>query len=398
MWHITKEARKKFETCNLLPIHESDEEWESALKEAKEEGEDLIAFLQQELEEVKEDLIKVLPSRFIPYLENGTLNQPTLPKKVRDDYLTWMREKDNEFVQILDAAYKNTNHAVTYLPQAVQEVFEESLHDATIERIERENHTLHLYINTDGGFTSKSMIHLILKDVITEESTEPIQVGQWFIYNELQKTKEGFAFRVLYDVPDVEWTITMKDMDAEYYYRPSLYTTLRDEDKLEDTSITEYLSKLNTDHRYWFITPHTICAIESIDGDIRLENGTIAFGTNEFTIKIESECYNYDQEQINPISLIYTDTFENPYKQFEEPLPVEELETAALGEDLELQVRAWNTMYASPTQLADIINHVLSRTEITEENEMMLSIFVDFFYQEGILTDGIIKKYHTLLD
>jgi hypothetical protein len=398
MWNITKEARKRFETCNLLPIHESDEEWEVELREAEIEGENLQSRLKEELEEVKDELLQVLPSRFVPYLENGMLNQPTLTKEVRVDYLEWIRERDLEFEQRLDAANENTENTVTYLPKSVQEVFEESLHDTTIERIEREENTLHLYINADGGFTSKSMIHLIFKDVITEESAEPIQVGQWFLYNELQKTKEGFAFRVLFDVPDDEWTITMKDMDAEYYYRPSLYTKLRDEDKLEEISITEYLSQLNTDHRYWFITPHIICSIESIDGDIKLENGTIAFGTNEFTINVKSECYNYDLGNINPLSLIYTDTFENPYEQFDVPLPVEELETAALGEDLELQVRAWNTMYANPTELADIINHVLNKTEITEENEMMLSVFVDFFYQEGILTDSMIKKYHALLD
>ena len=240
MWNLSKEANEKFLTCNLLPIQESDHDWEIALREANEEGEDLIARLNEELQEVKEELLHVLPSRFIPYLKNSTLNQPTLPKSVREDYLKWMQEADKEFEQILDAAYENTIQAVTHLPSSVQDVFAESLHDSIIERIERDGDTLHLYVNTDGGFSSKALIHLIFKGVISEETDEPIQTGQWFIYNELQKTDDGFAFRVLFDCPESQWTITMKELDAQYYYRPKEYTRLRDEDKVKDTSITEY--------------------------------------------------------------------------------------------------------------------------------------------------------------
>src|SRR6476620_4534601 len=151
MWNISKEAKDKFRKYNLLPIHESDHDWEIALREAKEE------------------LLHVLPSRFISYLENDTLNQPTLPKTIREDYLQWMREADREFEQVLDAAFERTKQAVPFLATAVQDIFAESLHDSTIERIEREDDTLHLYVNTDGGFSSKSLIHFIFKGVIAEE-------------------------------------------------------------------------------------------------------------------------------------------------------------------------------------------------------------------------------------
>ncbi|WP_042150070.1 DUF4085 family protein [Paucisalibacillus sp. EB02] len=402
MWNVTKEARLKFEKCNLLPIHESDEEWEMALRDAELEGEDIQARLKEELEEVKDDLLHVLPSRFIPYLENGTLNQPTLPKVVREDYLDWVRKNSLEFEQKLDAAYKNTQNAVTYLPNNIQEIFEESLHDATIERIEREDQTLHLFMNTDGGFSTKSIIHLLFKNVLTEEANVPIQTDQWLIYYELQKTDEGFAFRVLFDVPDTEWTITMQEMDGEYYYRPSIYTILRDEEKLEMTSITEYISGLNLKHRYWFITPDVICYINSMEDSIELENGKIEFRLNDFIINIGNESYTYNRKEFNPVDFIYTDTYEDPYGYFEELLlPVEDkeaIEAAVLGDNLELQVSAWNTMYEHPKELADSINLVLSKMVITDENEMMLSVFVNAFYQEGILQDDIAKKYQSLLD
>ena len=114
MWNISKEAKDKFRKYNLLPIHESDHDWEIALREAKEEGEDLFTRLKEELEEVKEELLHVLPSRFIPYLENGTLNQPTLPKPVREDYLQWMQEAGREFEQVLDAAFEQTKRLLHF--------------------------------------------------------------------------------------------------------------------------------------------------------------------------------------------------------------------------------------------------------------------------------------------
>ena len=120
MWNLSKEAKDHFLKSNLLPIQESDQDWEIALREAKEEGEDVIARLKEELEEVKEELIHFLPSRFIPYLENGTLNQPTLPKTVREDYLHWMREGDKQFEQVLDAAYEQTKQALPFLSKLLK--------------------------------------------------------------------------------------------------------------------------------------------------------------------------------------------------------------------------------------------------------------------------------------
>lgn len=215
MWNISNEVKAEFLKHHILPIHETDEEWEMTLRAAKEEGEDLAARLKEELAEAKEQLLRVLPSRFLSYLHNGTLNQPSLPKAVRIDYLKWVNDGCKEFEKALDAAYENTKNALAYLPASVRDVFEESLHDSTIARIERQEDVLHLYVDTDGGFSSKALIHFTFKGVSSEETDFPIQVGQWFIYDELQKTDDGFAFRVLFEVPESQWTITMKMLEAE---------------------------------------------------------------------------------------------------------------------------------------------------------------------------------------
>ncbi|MFN7249490.1 MAG: DUF4085 family protein [Anaerobacillus sp.] len=398
MWNISKEAKEKFLKCNLLPIHESDSDWELAIREAKEENEDLFSRLKEELEEVKEELLQVLPCRFIPYLENGTLNQPTLPKTVREDYLRWMREADKEFEQILDAAYECKKQAVPFLSTAAQNIFAESLHDSTIQRIEREGDTLLLYINTVGGFSSISLIHFIFKGVTSEETDVPLQVGQWFIYDELQKNDDGFAYRVLYECPESQWTITMRELDAQYYYRPKEYTRLRDKDKLGAMSITEYIAELNSENRYWFITPHVESPIQSLADGFVIENGSIEFGQNEMIVTLGHERFSYDLSECNPIEFIYTNVYEDPYAHLNQPIPAENIEAAALSQDLEVQVRAWNTMYANPSELAEIINRVLWKIEITDANEMMLNVYANHFYKKEILTDIVKEKYQSLID
>ncbi|MGY3714726.1 DUF4085 family protein [Sutcliffiella cohnii] len=398
MWHISKEAKEKFLKCNLLPIQEEDEHWEIALREAEEEGEDIFTRLKEELDEVKEQLLQTLPSRFIPYVKDGTLNKPTLPKHVRDDYVQWMREADKEFEQVLDAAYEQTKVAITYLPQAVQEVFQESLHDAVIQQIIRDDKSLQLIINTDGGFSTKSLIHLHFKNVISEETNHPIEVGQWFIYDELQKRDNSFAFRVLFECPESEWTITMESLDANYFYRPSLYTKLRDEEKLAETTFESYVSELNGEYRYWFITPDVSCAIQSLTPNIQFENGMIEFFGNEYVVTVGSERFSYHLDEQNPIDFIYTDIYEDPYAHLSEPVLVEDLEEAALSDNLDFQVRAWNTMYGNAKELSSIINNVLLKVQMTEENEMLLSVYTNHFYKEGILSENVIEKFRDLIE
>src|SRR5690606_20719896 len=154
-------------------------------------------------------------------------------------------------------------------------------------------------------------------------------------------------------------------------------------------------------YRYWFITPELFCSIKSLHDGIELEDATIEFRLNEFILHVNDQVFTYNRDEYNPIDFIYTDTYEDPYASSRELLPVEDkeaIERAVLGDNLELQVRAWNTMYEYPIELADSINLVLSKIILTDENEMLLSVFVNAFNQEGILKENIIKKYQALLN
>ncbi|WP_413785415.1 DUF4085 family protein [Cytobacillus sp. IB215316] len=64
MWNICTEAQEKFLKCNLLPIYESDHDWEIALRGGKEEKDALFTYLKEQLARVKGELLHTLPNRF----------------------------------------------------------------------------------------------------------------------------------------------------------------------------------------------------------------------------------------------------------------------------------------------------------------------------------------------
>lgn len=398
MWNLTTQAKEAFLKHNLLPIPETDSYWESTLREAKEEGEDLPARLKEELEDIKAELLTVLPSRFVPYLENGTLNQPSLPKSVREEYIQWMRNSDREFEQVLNAAHEQTTQAAAHLSPAVQEVFTDSLHDAIIERIERENGNLHLYINTESGFSTKPYIHFTFHHITEEEAAEQLQTGQWLIYYELQITAAGFAFRVLFECPNAQWTIHMKDLTVQYFYRPVLYTRLKDEGKLEDMPLGKYIAQLPQGQRYWLAAPDFISEISSLEESVLLADGKLEVNQINAVVTTSSGQYTYPLEEYNPIGFIYTDIDEDAYAHLKEPVPPEELEAAIFSGIPKQQVRAWNTMYTSPEEHAETINLIMEKLEFTEENEMMLFVYANHFYKAGVLTEDNMKKYGELID
>ncbi|AJD89592.1 hypothetical protein JMA_02750 [Jeotgalibacillus malaysiensis] len=374
-WNINKESKELFRRQTLLPIPESAEEWEMIMEEADEEGCDLQKVHASELSEVREELGSVLPERFIPYLENGLLNQPELPDEVRNDYLKWIHESTTHFEEKLDAAYENKKEAAAFLSTEAADVFTDSLHDGILQRIERKADLLKLSIDLESGFSQKALIILTFKEIFSEVSDEPLQEGHWMVYDELLKTKDGFALRVLFDTPENQWTIHMKDIEARCFFRPQAYVKLKDEEKLETLSVSDYLTLLNPDHQYRFIS-------SSIDESISLAD----------SLRLDAHHTEH------PAHCIYTDVYEDPYEHFHEEMPAEQIESAALSNEIELQVQAWNTLYQKPQEFKTMINHLLSQIELTEENEMWISVYAQHFYNEGVLNEEIVKQLQPFIE
>lgn len=53
---------------------------------------------------------------------------------------------------------------------------------------------------------------------------------------------------------------------------------------------------------------------------------------------------------------------------------------------------------ANPMNHVDLINNVLLQTEISEENEMLLAVFISDFNEKGILTEEVIQKFQSMID
>lgn len=123
MWHLTIEEKRKFERTSLLPIQESDDDWDIVIREAEEEGRNLDEELSAELQEIREELLNFLPQRFHPYIYNRTINTPLLAKDVRNDYIEWMHGQQRIFEMILEQAGQGREEVMPILTKMHKRFF-----------------------------------------------------------------------------------------------------------------------------------------------------------------------------------------------------------------------------------------------------------------------------------
>ncbi|MFJ8087475.1 DUF4085 family protein [Lysinibacillus sp. NPDC095746] len=195
MWHLTLQEKKAYENAMRLFIDESDEDWIQSLADAKENDIDLYKEKKQELDVLRDSLMNDLPLRFQPYVLDGTLNTLEVPKHVRKEFLRWRNEQEQLFENILDAAYEEKQKTLAYMKSKAREVFEQSLHDAKVVSIRCTATQVVLTLDMAGGFTAKSIIYLTFNNIKSELGQ--VVPEQFYIYDELRKTANGFALRVI---------------------------------------------------------------------------------------------------------------------------------------------------------------------------------------------------------
>lgn len=389
MWHLTLQEKKAYENAMRLFIDESDEDWIQSLADAKENDIDLYKEKKQELDVLRDRLMNDLPLRFQPYVLDGTLNTLEVPKHVRKEFLRWRNEQEQLFENILDAAYEEKQKTLAYMKSKVREIFEQSLHDAKVVSIRRTATQVVLTLDMAGGFTAKSIIYLTFNNIKSELGQ--IVPKQFYIYDELRKTANGFALRVIFDCPEVEWTIEAEELDAEFYYRPKTYS-----DFAESGNFAAYVQTLQLENGLIFITPQCkkqVAGLQHHAPFLIFEDSHLH--ENEHGVFVDS--IRVADKLEDCIHFLHTDTYEDPYAHFSEPIPIQDLEEAALGTDLELKVRAWNTMYANPVQLAKEINHIVMQMSPTQEDDMMQHVFIRHFNKEGILTAELQARFKDIL-
>ncbi|MGN4124396.1 DUF4085 family protein [Lysinibacillus sphaericus] len=389
MWNLSIQHKNAYEQAHVLTLVENDAAWADEIAYAQEQGLNLLQEKNRELMELRDYLLSFLPQRFHTYVLDGTMNTPQLAKAVREDYLKWQKQHIAKFDAVLEAAYHQKVQTLPYLKNIVREVFEQSLHDTRIVDVERLDHHIKLTIDTTGGFTTKSIIFLTFTNIVMESGE--LVAGQYYVYDELQKTANGIALRVTVDCPETEWTIEAKDIDADYYYRPKAYYDFKENDDFE-----LYMQTLQLEQGLLFLAPQVkskIMAIHKQSPFLQLEEGNLYVNENGVFVGDRRVA-----DQLGDcIHFIHTAVYEDPYAHFSEPVPIEVLEEAALGNDLELKVRAWNTMYANPEELAPIIQRILTDMLLDEE-DMMQCVYVNHFNKERVLTEELQLKYKSIID
>lgn len=378
MWHITQAARAKMEQAQLFIMRETDEEWEGADDPEHE------AYRAQFFEDNKEQLLRTVPAQFHPAIVDGSLNRRDIAPAIRTAFLDWQQEQREMFYALQEQAYKNREHALSFMPTHVQDVFLDSLHDFRVEQAVYTDDSLRIDFDTSGGFSAKSFVSVTLKGIVAEE--ERIAAGDYYIYDELMKTERGIAWRVLLN-DDKQWTIEAREWDAQFYFAPKTKGDFRGSDDFEG-----YVGTLELAHGLHVITPHMQTKITSLT----------PFCTEAGALSVQGGVYIGEERVADTlgdcIALIHSEVYEDPYAHFSEPVAVEDLEVYALGADLECKVRAWNTMYENPQQFAEIINKILLQLDREKEDEMLQFAYVNHFSKAGILTQAVQERFRDFFE
>ena len=382
MWHLTYNDYLHQQQANALTLPE---DWDALYTYYRNDGVNPDRIHSEELATVKKDLLNVLPKRFIPYVEDGTINRPSLPEEVRQDFIEWQAQENTKFEELLGLTMIDFEEIKHQLEPKFAEVIEGGLHDAVITQIVDD----HIFINTEGGFTAKAFVILHLDNCASRDGD--LQVGDTILYEETKLIHDQVALRFITNRG--EFTVQATQIVADFYYRPMAYHELVANEVLPDVSAQTFINELDKTLEYVVIATNLALPITSFvvqgaelaqfDGGYIFKQGQAIFAT------IENELYELAPNELEWLSQIYTTTYVDPYAIFSEPVSSDDLPAALRSTDLSLIVRAWNTLYENPTGHETLINKALIELaeNVDNENNVMLDVYVAHFDALGIITN-----------
>ncbi|MEK4177068.1 DUF4085 family protein [Aeribacillus sp. FSL K6-1305] len=426
MKFFTKEWYDKMQKAHLLTIPESDEEWMDFIKSFEEDGEDVYDYLRQDLESIKDELLQTLPETFHPYILDGTINQPTLPKEVRDELIIWLKAKIEECEKVLDEANNHFEHIRENLPEELISILEDGLHDAELQYIHRDYDALRLTLNGEGSFSKGDAIVIEITGIKEEQSEIPLTPGMFWLYEEGDLNNKSFILSVLFDNPMTEWKVAAKQFSITHFYKTQIFhhdqefekeNHSRHKAKKERHSLPyklpdQYASFVTALHegeaeKMYFLTEKEAIEIDrflSLE-ELKLEGSVIpiAVCTNgNIVLHLETQKIFYLGANTEELAENFEKFLEGLYsKQFvdempllSEPLPTEELESALFSEDLELIIRAWNTIVQEPEKHIPLIEKTLpySLQHENEEIQQIGEVYMDHILSFNILSEQFINK------
>lgn len=347
MFFLTRERQEVLDAAHTYPF-----------------GEEFDEELEEDLYEHLAEYINVIPERFRSGIMEGNLFQDVT---LMPEFEKWCYTTIKQFETKSNAIYDKRESIAKHFHPSAQTIFTKSFHDGKILRAEQQGNNMTLLLDMSGGFTVESIVKLVFYDVQMEGKLEG-----YYLYDELATTENGFALRVLssYGSPYMEWTIFFKDVTANYLYRPAVYI-----EPGEITSWDDYVHALNREDKYYIIKDMSFVEIDL--ASLSQTNHGIFAGKVLLGATFEEA-----REQI------YCATYESPYAHFSEPIPTDELLVAMFDVDLNIRVRAFNTIYALGEEAAEIVNEVLRKVDVSAD-DMYFGIIASHFDQLGCLEDDV---------
>ncbi|WP_062351890.1 DUF4085 family protein [Bacillus kwashiorkori] len=425
MKFFTKQWYEQMQNAHLLVIPESEEEWQDFIDSFAEEGENIDTYLENDLANMKDQLLQLLPEKFHPYILNGTINKHTLPKKVSEDLLNWLHEKQKEVENISDKARTYYLNIKDSLPEALIEITEAGLHDASIKAIHQEKDYFRLTLNGDGSFASGNVIVLEFSHIKEITSDLPLERNMWWLYEEADIVDDDYSLSVLFDQPLTEWTIIARHFHMTQFYQNDFGWQ---EDNVVDSGISpiadnpsllnhfpkSYISLMHQqnggkiNHPYFLTNSNTIEIVRFLPlEELKIKDNLIIFascvnGNIGLHEDNHSIVFMSDKNEIQILATDYDEWIENLYSTefldetaiYSIPIADEEIETALFSNDLTLVVRAWNTIYNNPENYVTLINKALPYFlhHEDEQFQQMGEIFGEQFHELGIISEDILKR------
>ena len=382
---FTKDWFEQMQDAHLLTLPESDEEWADYIRSFEENGEDVHAYLRNQLERIKIRLLTVLPEEFHSFIEDGSINQPYLPKEVKEQLLKWSIEMERKYKSVGEHASNHFESLRDQIPENFVKLREARLHDARILHIARKDNAIRLTIDSSGSFNIANRIVLTFKNVKEERSDLPLEEGQHWLYEEVDIHEDGAVFGVLVDCPLTQWMVVAENVIIEQYYKTKSLPVWQDEEAVFGASAEEIArvekrlqvtfpsaySELLAEQNGGQLTHYLIATAETVvdvgrlfSTDKLVRDGEFVWIGENVALKFSKDmepvvvyrnvgqlARNFEQFLECCVSTEYIDE----YAIFSVPLADEELEPALFGDDLELMVRAWNMLFERPGDFVSLI-------------------------------------------
>ncbi|WP_019914187.1 DUF4085 family protein [Paenibacillus sp. HW567] len=215
MKYLTKEWYEEMQITSFLLFPETKKDWEENIAWHISEGLNFEELRRVELEYRKNDLLKFLPEPFHPYIHDGTLNSQFPSEELRTMAEQWQNEYDKRMSIIRDEYSRYYLSIKDSLSENVVQFYQKSLHDAKVISVETPSEDIFIMtLDCSGGYHYHTNVQITFTGVKNLQPPD-LNVGSYWLYDEIYLTEAGFELHVLFDSPLMEFTIAADNVIIE---------------------------------------------------------------------------------------------------------------------------------------------------------------------------------------